>query len=681
MDGYSVNEAAAVLGIPEGRVWELLARGVLAGSTEVGGDMRVILRGSDVPEVVPPTPAPNGGHGTQDRTNGGSNGGELSAFRELLTEFRNLTERYGQALLALGEARGEVASLRGRVELLEARVEFRLPRVEAPMAAWESEQQSEPDLEAAREPMPEPELEAPREPMSQPDLAAAVDPMPEPELEAAREPMSQPDLAAAVDPMPEPELEAAREPMSQPDLAAAVDPMPEPDLAASLGPMPELPEPEVAAPGVGATAQALPEPADAAPDAPPSPPPAAATRKPKRRTRRARSSRPKASRPAPRSRSRLAVSGFAEALARAEDPTTAEVFTGDAPLPGADEAAEALAAYNQELATPVMEPPASEGSAIEAPASEAPVPLTMPVFVRPGYTTETPEPDWIAEEDLIVPVSRAAPTGEQTERAGPVVAVAERDADVDEQPTMDEEAAPDAETAPDAEAAPDEEAARDADAALDPQGAVEEEATAEPEATIEEMVVEVEPDEAEGTAKGPTEAANHGTLGMPVTADEWAGPEADMVPEPVSDVEALPEIAAEPPASDDDALLDALDRFSEPPSVPDEPAFWEPEGRSRAPFAIPNLEGWEPAEIEALRAELRRFGTAAIPPTVAVGPAPVTPPPVAALPPKIAPPSEAAPPPAPRRSASVPPSVPPAPPRRPRGPATRAVRRLRRLLG
>ena len=661
MDGYSVNEAAAVLGIPEGRVWELLARGVLAGSTEVGGDMRVILRGNDVPEVVAPTPAPNGGHGTQDRTNGGSNGGELSAFRELLTEFRNLTERYGQALLALGEARGEVASLRGRVELLEARVEFRLPRVEAPMAAWESEQQSEPDLEAPREPMPEPELEAPREPMSQPDLAAAVEPM------------------------PEPELEAAREPMSQPDLAAAVEPMPEPDLAAPLGPMPELPEPEVAAPEAGATAQALPEPAEAAPDAPPSPPPAAATRKPKRRTRRARSSRPKASRPAPRSRSRLAVSGFAEALARAEDPTTAEVFTGDAPLPGADEAAEALAAYNQELATPVMEPPASEGSAIEAPASEAPVPVTMPVFVRPGYTTETPEPDWIAEEDLIVPVSRAAPTGEQTERAGAVLAVAERDADVDEQPTMDEEAAPDAETAPD------EEAARDADAALDPQGAVEEEGTAEPEATIEEIVesaevvaavvptedVEVEPDEADETVQGPTESAKHGTLGMPVTADEWAGPEADMVPEPATEVEVMPEIAAEPPTSDDDALLDALDRFSEPPSVPNEPAFWEPEGRSRAPFAIPNLEGWEPAEIEALRAELRRFGTAAIPPTVAVGPASVTPPPVAALPPEIALPSAAAPPPAPRRS----PSVPPAPPRRPRGPATRAVRRLRRLLG
>jgi hypothetical protein len=170
-------------------------------------------------------------------------------------------------------------------------------------------------------------------------------------------------------------------------------------------------------------------------------------------------------------------------------------------------------------------------------------------------------------------------------------------------------------------------------------------------------------------------------LGMPVTADEWAGPEADMVPEPVSEVDVMPEIAAEPPTSEDDALLDALDRFSEPPSVPQEPAFWEPEGRSRAPFAIPNLEGWEPAEIEALRAELRRFGTAAIPPTVAVGPASVTPLPIDAPPPEIAPPSGAVPSSAPRPSRPVPPSVSPAPPRRPRGPAARAVRRLRRLLG
>ena len=74
--------------------------------------------------------------GTRTNGNGGSH--ELSPFRELLTEFRNLTERYGQALLALGEARGEVAALRGRVELLEARMDLRLPSTPATSTvAWE----------------------------------------------------------------------------------------------------------------------------------------------------------------------------------------------------------------------------------------------------------------------------------------------------------------------------------------------------------------------------------------------------------------------------------------------------------------------------------------------------------------------------------------------------------------
>lgn len=378
------------------------------------------------------------------------------------------------------------------------------------------------------------------------------------------------------------------------------------------------------------------------------------------------------------------MSGFAEALARAEDPTTADVFTGDAPLPGADEAAEALAAYHEELATPVMEPPATEGSAMKPTPAEASIPTTMPVFVRPGYTTETPEPDWIAEEDLVVPVSRVGPAGEQTERAGAALAVADREADVNEQTAVDEQPAVDEQDAPDEQLAVDE--AFDEEAMPEPEAAIDElaeavEVVAEVVATEDVQVEAVEALEGGGAAAGPTEPTDQGTLGMPVTADEWAGPEADMVPEPVSDVEALPEIAAEPPGSDDDALLDALDRFSEPPSVPDEPAFWEPEGRSRAPFAIPNLEGWEPAEIEALRAELRRFGTAAIPPTVAVGPAPVTPAPIDAPPPEVAPPSASVPSSAPRPSRPVPRSVSPAPPRRPRTPAARAVRRLRRLLG
>ena len=136
MDGYSVQEAASVLGVAEGRVWELLARGVLLGTPE-GDSMRVFLK---------PQPGPIASVGTHDEAprtngNGGSQGatGEASAFRELLTEFRNLTERYGQALLALGEARGEVAGLRSRVDQLEARLDLRLPPpADTAPVAWDS---------------------------------------------------------------------------------------------------------------------------------------------------------------------------------------------------------------------------------------------------------------------------------------------------------------------------------------------------------------------------------------------------------------------------------------------------------------------------------------------------------------------------------------------------------------
>lgn len=136
MDGYSVQEAASVLGVAEGRVWELLARGVLLGTPE-GDSMRVFLKSQPGPITSAST------HDESPRTNGngGSQGtaGEASAFRELLTEFRNLTERYGQALLALGEARGEVAGLRSRVDQLEARLDLRLPPpVDVAPAAWDS---------------------------------------------------------------------------------------------------------------------------------------------------------------------------------------------------------------------------------------------------------------------------------------------------------------------------------------------------------------------------------------------------------------------------------------------------------------------------------------------------------------------------------------------------------------
>src|SRR5918996_751563 len=134
MDGYSVTEAASVLGVPTERVWELLARGILSGSPEGETGMRVFLqpRPGAPPADSLRERAQNGNGGTREPAT------ELSPFRELLTEFRSLTERYGQALLALGEARGEVASLRSRVELLEARMDLRLPGARpASTVAWE----------------------------------------------------------------------------------------------------------------------------------------------------------------------------------------------------------------------------------------------------------------------------------------------------------------------------------------------------------------------------------------------------------------------------------------------------------------------------------------------------------------------------------------------------------------
>src|SRR5918995_6039609 len=121
MEGYSVTEAASILGVPTERVWELLARGVLSGAPEGETGMRVYLQPRPAPAPPAAEARPNGDGGAREPER------ELSPFRELLTEFRNLTERYGQALLALGEARGEVAALRSRVDLLEARMDLRLP--------------------------------------------------------------------------------------------------------------------------------------------------------------------------------------------------------------------------------------------------------------------------------------------------------------------------------------------------------------------------------------------------------------------------------------------------------------------------------------------------------------------------------------------------------------------------
>jgi hypothetical protein len=230
MDGYSVQEAASVLGVAEGRVWELLARGVLLGTPE-GDSMRVFLKAQPGPiaaasarEEAPRTNGNGGSHGPTP---------EASAFRELLTEFRNLTERYGQALLALGEARGEVAGLRSRVDQLETRLDLRLPPpIEAAPVAWDSLSvpASTPAPEGAvpppaKAPRPSRHAQRPRKARSSREavqgfadaLARAQDPNP-PELAEGRvEPEAEPEESA------EPITTTAEEPLEPMAAAEAAE--------------------------------------------------------------------------------------------------------------------------------------------------------------------------------------------------------------------------------------------------------------------------------------------------------------------------------------------------------------------------------------------------------------------------------------------------------------------------
>jgi hypothetical protein len=289
MDGYSVKEAATVLGVPKRRVWELIARGVLSGAPEGDGGMRVFLQ----PRPARPAPLsseqePRRGEEPRHTNGNGGNGGtraegsEGSPFREILTEFRSLTERYGQALLALGEARGEVAALRSRVELLEARLDLRLPGPRASSTvAWEMPGYGRPSPPEAEPPEAEP-------PVAEPEV--------EPEPEATSEPVVEPEVeSAGLDSDVAEPLEAS--PFETAEFAADVGlepPVVVPDESISL------PEPEGEAAEVAA---------------------------PRRRRGQRRSA---------------AIAGFAEALARAQDPTLAD-------LPGAREAGEALAALQAEV--------------------------------------------------------------------------------------------------------------------------------------------------------------------------------------------------------------------------------------------------------------------------------------------------------------------------------------------
>ncbi len=289
MDGYSVQDAASVLGVPEGRVWELLARGVLSGAPE-GDSMRVFLK-VDAPAPARPSPREEL---PRSNGNGGSHGAEASAFRELLTEFRNLTERYGQALLALGEARGEVAGLRSRVELLEARIDLRAPsRMDLEPVSWAA-----PSL---REPAPE---------------------------------------------------------------------APAPEATTTAAPAPAAPAPEPPAPAEVEAVLPTPAPVDRSP-----------------RPRKQRSTR-------------AAVAGFAEALARAQDPNLAPV---------GEMAAAELLTEDVIIEDVITEEEMTIGPAVEAEAEPLPVPedelgpVEVAASAQPvesAYLPAEVEPDWFADGDF-----------------------------------------------------------------------------------------------------------------------------------------------------------------------------------------------------------------------------------------------------------------------------------------
>jgi len=387
MDGYSVKDAAVVLGIPERRVWELLARGVLAGAPEGPDGMIVYLQPRGTAPSVATSQAAAGpaSESSGARTNGNGGSHELSPFRELLTEFRNLTERYGQALLALGEARGEVAALRGRVELLEARMDLRLPSTPpTSTVAWE---------------MPEFSVEDELAPPGFEAEMSVVDDAALPEFDEA--------VAGEDEPAAEPMIDLFEEAIIAEELLAEVEPIAKPDLD------------ELAAIDARADEPALGDvpPEGDAPEEEGSEAVAVVPEAPRRRSR----------------GSRTATAAFAAALARADDPTIAE-------LPGAEETAAALAALQRDIdASRAAEPPmdteavatesseaTTEPEAIAEPEDEAesamgadaaalaatdPAPAPEPpaeaetaeppeASVPSYYSTDVVEPDWFADGDF-----------------------------------------------------------------------------------------------------------------------------------------------------------------------------------------------------------------------------------------------------------------------------------------
>ena len=130
-----------------------------------------------------------------------------------------------------------------------------------------------------------------------------------------------------------------------------------------------------------------------------------------------------------RSRSREAVSGFAEALARAEDPTTALVGDEE-PLPGTQDIADAMAAYRREVDPETKPRPTGRDLPTRLSRWKGDDGEDASPIVRTRYSTATPEPDWIAEEDLFVVAAAAddpSPESDVPDAAVPAPGEAPRD--------------------------------------------------------------------------------------------------------------------------------------------------------------------------------------------------------------------------------------------------------------
>jgi hypothetical protein len=488
MDGYSVEEAAQVLGIPEGRVWELIARGVLAGASEGRTDMRVFLRppaGSGVPPAGTDTP--------DRRSNGGDAppAFEASPFRELLTEFRNLTERYGQALLALGEARGEVASLRSRVDLLEARMDMRLPLRAASTVAWEL-----PDRYGAERSAQEASSAAPA-----PASEVTLPETPEPPVVGAE--------AAAVEP----------EPVAEP----TPDEAPEPPAE-----QPDTPEVTVVVH------------ADEAPAEPH-----------RRRV----------------TGGRAAIAGLAEALARAEDPTLAD-------LPGAREAGEALAALQRdaETASPTaaVEPEPAEPELVEPEVAE-------PELVEPAAADDIQAafapPIESAEEAMAAPPDVSEPEAAPTPDEPPVGTEPESTTEI-ETPSVEAVGPPSPYTtevvepdwfadgdftwldAPQQEAEPMPEVAIDDEPEPMPEPEPQPQPMPEPEPEPEPAAIEDEPPAEADVAEADHIQSEDEAPAVEALQDAFERP---AEPEPIAEEPVEREPVAEEPAPTTDAIQDAFD--------------------------------------------------------------------------------------------------------------------------